>query len=148
VLFGDDQRIRCMRAAAIGLNDHRLIEFGRGFWTPEDAADAFDRTRDFLRAELSESFGGVTLVVTHHAPTPQVIDERYFGDILSAAFASDVEDLMHLADGWVYGHTHSSADIVVNGCRVISNQRGYRGENPDFEMQIFELSPRPAGEGS
>jgi predicted phosphodiesterase len=141
-LYGDEHLVRCMRAAAIGLNDHRLIQFKKRVWLPEDAAEAFDRTREFLTAELAESFDGVTLVATHHAPTPQMVDDRYAGSILNACFASDIESLMSYADGWVYGHTHSSADIVVNGCRVVSNQHGYSWEAQGFKVRVFEFAQR------
>ena len=42
---------------------------------------------------------------------------------------------------WIHGHTHTSFDYRVGGCRVICNPRGYmaRGrtgpENPHFDPQ-------------
>ncbi|GGF00242.1 phosphatase [Aliidongia dinghuensis] len=146
-LYGEKQRLRCMHAAAIGINDHRVIRFHDGLWSPSDAAAAFDRTRDFLEGELKKSFDGITLVVTHHAPTPEAIDGRYRGGALCAAFASDVESLMPYADGWIYGHTHSSIDIEIDGCRIVSNQRGYSWEAKGFQIRTFEFSKRTAGIG-
>lgn len=141
-LYGEVLRETCRRLASAGLNDHRLIRFRKRRWTPADAAAAFEETRRFLSREPAAPFDGVTLVATHHAPTPRVIDPRYAGDFLGAAFASDLGALMDRADGWIYGHTHRSADILVQGCRVVSNQRGYEGEHPDFTMRILAFARR------
>ncbi|MNW15034.1 hypothetical protein D3C71_2134120 [compost metagenome] len=68
----------------------------------------------------------------------------YVGDTLPenliAAYANDWPELLDKADLWVYGHTHVSADFLKNGCRVVSNPRGYpnqqTGFNPDFLIEI------------
>lgn len=47
------------------------------------------------------------------------------------AFATDLITQDGAQDGldhvkvWAFGHTHYSTDIVRNGIRIISNQRGY-----------------------
>ena len=50
--------------------------------------------------------------------------------------------LMNRDDGWIYGDTRRTADILVQGCRVVSSQRGYDGENSDFAMRIFAFTRR------
>ncbi len=44
-------------------------------------------------------------------------------------------------DVWVYGHTHSNLDALVNDTRIVSNQAGYPSENitrfiPGFCLDI------------
>jgi len=56
---------------------------------------------------------------------------------------------------WVHGHTHSSHDYRVGGCRVVCNPRGYQPapqalpENHFFDAQrVVEIptcKTRPAG---
>ena len=144
--FGEKHRARSMLWAARGINDHRTIRHRDGLWSPADAADAFERTREFLASELAKPFDGdLTIVVTHHAPTPRVVEEKHLGSLYNASFASDLEDLFPLADAWVYGHTHWSTDMMIDGCRVVSNQHGYSWESKDFEIRIFDFVARGRG---
>lgn len=50
---------------------------------------------------------------------------------MSPYFLTDLSWLMekHQIDVWCHGHTHTNNDFVAeNGCRVVSNQRGYLSE--------------------
>lgn len=71
-----------------------------------------------------------TVVVTHHAPSMQSIALLDTADFASAAYASNLEDLVPLADLWVHGHTHHSLNYLVHEDhgvgRVRCNPRGYR----------------------
>jgi hypothetical protein len=97
-----------------------------------------------LAAMLAEPFDGKTVVVTHHAPSSQSVHPRYARDLLTPAFASNLENLM---DGdraalWIHGHMHESFDYEVYGTRVICNPRGYAPNalNPDFRSDwIVEI---------
>ena len=63
--------------------------------------------RAFIAAELAKPFDGKTIVVTHHGPSMRSIAKRFSGDALSAAFASNCDDLLEMgANLWVHGHTH------------------------------------------
>ncbi|MNG26716.1 hypothetical protein D3C84_1117400 [compost metagenome] len=55
---------------------------------------------------------------------------------LEAAYANDWTELVGQADVWVYGHTHAAADFMENGCRLISNPRGYPGEQTGFRADL------------
>ncbi len=135
-----------MAYAAQGITDYRQIRFRDGLWSPADAVRAFDRTREFLASQLAQHYDGdLTIVVTHHAPTPRAAEERNHAALHNASLASDLEGLMHLADAWVFGHTHSSADMMIHGCRVVSNSHGYSWEAKDFELRVFDLVARGRG---
>ncbi len=67
---------------------------------------------------------------------------RYRDDLLTAAFASDLDDLVAKATLWVHGHLHASADYRLGDCRVVANPRGYvgikedRGFDPAFTVEL------------
>lgn len=83
------------------------------------------------------------MVITHHAPTLRSLEESpHAGSLLDAAFANHWEDLMggDRVALWVHGHTHTSVDFEMAGTRVVSNQRGYPGEESGFQpLLVIEL---------
>lgn len=123
------------------MNDFVAIRTGSGFrrLRPDDLAFESRKTHAWLSENLDVPFEGRTVVVTHHAPTPTALSHR-LGGHLDAAYANDWFDLVRKTDVWVYGHTHIATDFIENGCRLISNPRGYPGEetgfNADFIVEI------------
>ena len=86
----------------------------------------------FLEGEIdrAEARGIRLIVVTHHAPLTVGTSHPRFSR-LNSAFATD---LRHLVDrpgvaAWIFGHTHHSCDLG----KVVSNQRGYVGEDTGFD---------------
>jgi predicted phosphodiesterase len=128
---GVREQARAMFLASQRLNDHRLITNGQGVWTPEDALEEHEASRAWLDAELHRERKAPRVVVTHHAPSPGSVHERYRNDLMTAAFASDLGSLLGEAKLWVHGHMHSPADYVQAGCRVLANPRGYVGIKED-----------------
>ncbi|WP_244438962.1 metallophosphoesterase [Paraburkholderia dilworthii] len=139
-----------MREAERCLSDHIAIRVGDGGnFTPAIARAEHMKSRTWLQQQLAFPFGGKTVVVTHHGPHPQSVHPRYAGDLLNAAFVSDLTPLVEQADLWVHGHVHDSFDYTVGKCRVIANPRGYarnrqyaespdklEWENPTFNAQL------------
>lgn len=120
------------------MNDYKLIRAGDSYRKLRPA-DVIQRNRiahDWLKSELEKPFDGKTLVITHHAPLACVVGE----DHLSAAYANEWPSLLSKADVWIFGHTHEAVDKEFYGCRVISNPRGYPGEetgfNPSFVIDL------------
>jgi len=101
---------------------------GSKLW-PIDTAAAHDRHRARIATELMQSFEGPTVVVTHHAPSAKSITGGI--DAASAAFASDLEDLIerHRPALWVHGHIHAASDYRIGGTRIVCNPRGYEGHD-------------------
>jgi Calcineurin-like phosphoesterase len=135
-LFGEGERFFAMQQARRQMTDFSIIQNGGRQFTPEDAIQLHTASRDWLAAMLAEPLDGKTVVVTHHAPSSQSVHPRYARDLLTPAFASNLENLM---DGdrpalWVHGHMHESYDYEVYGTRVVCNPRGYapRALNPEF----------------
>jgi predicted phosphodiesterase len=85
---------------------------------------------------------GPTVVVTHFAPTPQSIADRFKDSSINASFVSDLTEkiLRWQPDLWLHGHTHDSFDYRVGRTRVVCNARGYakdgRVENARFDPRF------------
>jgi predicted phosphodiesterase len=132
------------------LNDHRLIRVGRAAFSPWDALEIHASTCLWLKEELAKPFDGKTVVVTHHGPHPNSVHKKYKDDLLSAAFVSDLGELLEGADLWIHGHVHDGFDYQVGRCRVVANPAGYvlnrrstksreeaQFENADFNPRLL-----------
>lgn len=146
--FNLDNDPRRSKIVAAGMmNDYHLIKWGvdeNGFSTKLTP----DQTTYFHYASVAalESFLSShpkAIVVTHHAPSPKSIDPAYHENPLNAAYASNLEDLIHKYKPalWVHGHTHHSFDYIIGDTRIICNPRGYKGSfnlhfNPTLVIDI------------
>jgi len=143
-LFGEADKFFAMQAARQRMTDFSIIQNNGQRFTPEDAIRLHTASRDWLAAMLAESFDGNTVVVTHHAPSSQSVHPRYARDLLTPAFASNLENLMEgdRAALWVHGHMHDTFDYDIHGTRVVCNPRGYApnaltlGFRPGFVIEI------------
>lgn len=149
-LFGEPYREWAMAACAENLPDHRLIKLdGNVPFTPARAREMHLQQKAWLCARLKEAFDGKTVVLTHHAPAPGSLHPMFAKALVSAAFVSDLTDMLGIAAIHIHGHTHHSFDYDVRGTRVIANPMGYckgakvvatteqlQRENPDFNPQL------------
>jgi predicted phosphodiesterase len=144
-ILGLENRVRAMWDAEQKMADYRLIRHSPKFsrLRPMDTAGFHFASLKWLKHQLEIPFDGRTVVVTHHAPSAKAFNPKYQGDLLSAAFASNLEPLLEefQIDLWIYGHTHHNADFRHGSTRMISNQRGYPGErvpgfNPNLVIEI------------
>lgn len=153
VLFGGDHQQECMESAAQNITDynaiyvtrrgHTLTEYGYSTrrqgdrLTPRKTLSLHHESRDFLERELARMphpLGIVdawekTVVVTHHAPSAMSLIHKQAVARLDASYASNLENLVEQADLWIHGHTHVKADYCIGGGRVVSNPRGYIGND-------------------
>ena len=139
-LFGEADKFFAMQAARQRMTDFSIIQNHGQRFTPEDAIRLHTTSRDWLAAMLTESFDGRTVVVTHHAPSSQSVHPRHARDLLTPAFASNLENLMEgeRAALWVHGHMHDTFDYEIYGTRVVCNPRGYAPNalNADFRPDL------------
>lgn len=131
-LYGADKASAYMNVAKNGINDYWMI-YARGGkrLEPRDTLELHRKAVRWLDAELAKPFDGKTVVVTHFAPHRGCVAPQHQGSELAPYFVTDLAWLMekHRIEVWCHGHTHTNNDFIAeNGCRVISNQRGYASE--------------------
>lgn len=126
-LYGSDpeSRRKAQDYCDSHLHDRRAISSGSGRFTAQLALEQHERARSWLESELRRPFAGKTVVVTHHAPHPLSISEKYQGSPSNPGFVSNLSDLLCSAHLWMHGHCHDTADYRVGNCRVVANPRGY-----------------------
>lgn len=98
----------------------------------------------FLREALAKSatIPEPTVVITHHLPTRALIDEKYAGSEINAAFASDILETLEdneVPVAWICGHSHSPNRKIVRGCECVLNPWGYPGENRIQSNIVLEI---------
>lgn len=129
--------------ARLRMSDYAMIRCqrdGREFarLSPATLAAEAGRARLWLQARLAEPFAGPTVVITHHAPSTLSLSGGSVSEPVDAAYANAWDDLFGPpAALWIHGHTHLPVDYLANGTRVVSNPRGYPGEeSPDFDPDL------------
>ena len=87
-------------------------------------------------------FHGFTLSLIHI--TISALEQRHFGDVLNAAYATELGN--YIADSrisaWIYGHSHHSTDLMIDNTHLVSNPLGYVfcGENTNFnDSAVIEV---------
>lgn len=128
------------------MNDFRLIRRDPSYSRLRtiDAAVIHRNSLHWLSQSLSDSQEKVNVVVSHHAPSKRSIPSKYQNDIISAAYASNLEKFIDVykPNYWLHGHIHNSLDYKIESCRVICNPKGYTGgeQNPDFNpKKLIEI---------
>jgi hypothetical protein len=90
------------------------------------------------------------LALTHaHATSVYGVQPpaRYAADLLTPAFASNLENLMggDRAALWFHEHMHDAFDYQIYGTRVVCNPRGYAPNalttefRPDYLIEIWRI---------
>jgi predicted phosphodiesterase len=147
-----------MAIAQERLEDFEVVIIERGYklrkLRPNDTTRLHRASVAFLRRELDRPFDGITVVVTHHAPSPRSIAPKFQNDPLNPAFASNLDTLIYNYEPalWIHGHMHDSFDYRVGPTRVVCNPRGYfpdqlnPGFDPSLVVEVKQSSVRAEGE--
>jgi Icc-related predicted phosphoesterase len=143
-LFGDASRVHALLEARAKMNDHKKISLQKNPWKrflPQDAATQHMKSVSFLKSCFDPSVKR-RVVVTHHAPSASSLPPMYRHALISAAYASNLDEHFEAiaADLWIHGHIHSGSDYRLAETRVVSNPHGYGLENNSFKPRmIFEI---------
>jgi predicted phosphodiesterase len=145
-LLGDNLREAAMRTAAATMNDHRRIKWQRDPWRrfrPTEARLLHLGSRAFVEQELATPHAGPTICLFHHGVTPEAIAPPERGQLISAAYTSDLTSIFerYACNLVVTGHTHHSLDVRHSTTRFLSNPAGY-GENKQFDPAMVVEFPR------
>lgn len=120
-------------AAQFGINDFRMIRVHENeqdrFWGIADHKREFDKYVKGLQGWLKLTEGKKRVVISHFAPHPRTVAEQFQGSPLNPYFTVDMERYMGWEGLWLYGHTHSSCDMMIGDTRLVANPRGYGYEN-------------------
>jgi hypothetical protein len=127
------QRHKAFRAANFYVSKAGAMRHGQP-WLAEGWREQALPCEAWLRAALARPFDGITVVVTHFAPSLRSADPRYGVTPATAGFCNSLDDLLPLADYWLHGHLHCRQDYLADGCRVLANTLGYasKGEQEAF----------------
>ena len=132
---GHEHRELAMRVCERAVTDYRLIHndvADRALTAADTRARHLD-SRRWLSQRLGHAHDGPTVVITHHAPYILHRPPERTWRLIAGAFVSDLSRLMggDRVSTWIYGHTHRAADCDVGGTRLLSNPRGYPGQDVD-----------------
>ena len=147
-LFGDP--LAAASASRAHLNDYRRIRFRTVPYkalSPRDTMQMHYAAKARFAEFMSTDTEHPTVVVSHHAPSPQSVPPRYVDDPLTPSFASDLEaEILRFEPAlWVHGHIHTASDYFIGKTRVICNPRGYPDEHlsstfdPTLVLQLDDL---------
>ena len=131
LLFGKEYLRHACYTAENGMSDYFRIRLGAADLyrklCSSDVIRIHKESIRFLEKHLSQNYSGNTIVLSHHAPLKNSVPEKYSSDLLSCAFANNLENLLSIykPEFWLHGHTHFNVDYVFDQTRIISNQRGY-----------------------
>jgi predicted phosphodiesterase len=132
-LFGDP-RIAGFEATQ-RMTDYRKIRVSPAFRRLRsiDTAVIHAKSRRWLEATLPDCQNQPTVVITHHAPSDRSIPDYYQDNLLSAAYASHLDELVAQSQAklWIHGHLHHQQDYQLGSTRILCNPRGYPDEPND-----------------
>ena len=106
--------------------------------TPEAITQTFWSNLDWLESTVDElARDHKVVVVTHHLPIPELIEERFRGDRINEGFCvlepKAVERIRKIKTQlWIHGHSHAFLDTTINGTRYIRNPYGYEWLSHDY----------------
>lgn len=107
-------------------------------FSPAFVADVFKETVGLLKDFLDEHANDKVVVVSHHAPSPLSINEKYKDEgVINYGYMSDLTEFIldhPQIKYWVHGHMHDPVDYMIGTTRVVSNPRGYSGYEEQAEI--------------
>jgi hypothetical protein len=110
-----------------GMNDFRQIQYGARRFTIEDYNIEHEKCLSFIKKSVEESDAEHVVVVTHHLPTMEVVAPEHKGSNLNSAFATELGNYIANSriDAWIFGHSHTNINTVIDNKPIVCNQMGY-----------------------
>lgn len=110
-----------------GMNDFRQIQYGGRRFTTEDYNIEHEKCLSFIKKSVEESDAEHVVVVTHHLPTMEVVAPEHKGSNLNSAFATELGNYIANSriDAWIFGHSHTNINTVIDNKPIVCNQMGY-----------------------
>jgi Icc-related predicted phosphoesterase len=136
----------------MSMNDYRAIQChypAKGLYhklTPEHTAETHLKTKEFFKKTLAEYQDRPFVIIAHHAPSFQSVNEKYkYDTTMNGGYASNMDEL--ILDNpniqvIVHGHMHDPVNYTIGTTRIVSNPRGYVGYedtshfDPNFTFEV------------
>lgn len=124
--------------ARVNMNDFRYVKVWDNNTTrkvsPQDYVDWFTTSVAYIDeiCNREENKDTKIVVLTHFAPSFKSISVEYQNDVLTPAYASELDEfiLKHPnIKAWVHGHVHHQTTYKIGDCQVVCNPYGYYNEN-------------------
>ena len=114
------------------MNDYKLIRRDPSY-SKLRSIDTFlihQQSLKWLNSSLELSTSKNNIVVTHHAPSLRSVPEHFKSDVVSSAYASNLEPviLKHKPQYWIHGHIHTPVNYTIGGTTVLCNPHGYMND--------------------
>jgi len=97
----------------------------------EHVLKEFNDTLQYFASVLDANINVPTVVITHHAPSKQSINEKFRSEhIMNGGFASNLDNFIlkyPQITHWIHGHMHDPVDYHIGNTQILSNPRGYTG---------------------
>lgn len=126
------------------MNDYKYIYLEKNnLLKPSDSNFLHKNSVEWLEQNLIED-SYINIVLTHHLPTPKLIDPKYYKCNGNSAFYTDLESLIKKSkiNYWICGHTHVSVNKNLYCTNLLVNSYGYQdydtdtGYKPDATFKI------------
>ena len=84
----------------------------------------------WLSNELEQLANETNIVITHHAPSKKSLPLEYKENIISSAYASNLDKVIQKYNPkyWIHVHLQNSSNYFIGETKVICNPRGYHNE--------------------
>lgn len=114
------------------MNDYKMIRRDPAY-SKLRSVDTFNLhmvSVQWLEKSLASSYTDKNVVVTHHAPSARSIPLKYKEDVISTAYASDLEEMIrnYQPDYWIHGHVHEPVEYMIGNAKILCNPHGYIDE--------------------
>jgi predicted phosphodiesterase len=127
------------------IKDYRLIYNGDGENITVNIINGKNRENiKWLNEKITINEEKKVIIITHHLPSHNVMDEKYKDFFMNSAFANNLDSI--ISDNknikcWVFGHSHASHDSNNGNIHMISNPRGYthskKIENDNYQKECY-----------
>ena len=116
------------------MNDYKMIKRDPSYskMRTVDTFKIHQFSKHWLNESLENSPKEKNIVVTQHAPGLLSVPDNFKNDLLTSAYASNLDDFItkHQPDFWIHGHIHAPSRYSIGKTEVICNPHGYL-DDPD-----------------
>ncbi|MBO9702207.1 MAG: metallophosphoesterase [Sporocytophaga sp.] len=127
------------------MNDYKLIRRDPSYSKLRtiDTYQIHKASLKWLEQSLATSSSKKNIVIIHHAPSIRSIPERLRENIVSSAYASNLESiiLQYQPEYWIHGHIHEPSFYKIGGTQIICNPHeyiddAYNGFDPALFIEV------------